>query len=93
MIRTSAGKYVLYATGGGLVERSSTNRIAFTSGRDAFTTKPSWWSSYATEAWASDISYHGGKYLMYYAVSTFGSNKSAIGLAGSTTGEPDSWSD
>ena len=34
-----------------------------------------------TEAWAPDISYQGGKYLMYYAVSTFGSNKSAIGLA------------
>ncbi|MGD6755396.1 arabinan endo-1,5-alpha-L-arabinosidase [Streptomyces sp. BH105] len=93
MIRTSAGKYLLYATGGGLAERSSTDRTAFTAGRDAFTTKPSWWSSYATEAWAPDISYHGGKYLMYYAVSSFGSNKSAIGLAASTTGEPGSWTD
>ncbi|MET8471553.1 arabinan endo-1,5-alpha-L-arabinosidase [Streptomyces sp. NPDC006422] len=93
MIRTSAGTYLLYATGGGLAERSSTDRTAFTAGRDAFTIKPSWWSSYATEAWAPDISYHGGRYLMYYAVSTFGSNKSAIGLAGSTTGEPGSWTD
>lgn len=93
MVRTSAGKYLLYATGGGLAERSSADRTAFTAGPDAFTTKPSWWSSYATEAWAPDISYHGGTYLMYYAVSTFGSNKSAIGLAGSTTGEPGSWTD
>jgi arabinan endo-1,5-alpha-L-arabinosidase len=30
---------------------------------------------------------------MYYAVSTFGSNKSAIGLAASTTGLPGSWTD
>lgn len=86
MIRTSAGRYLLYGTGGGLGYRTSTDRIAFTAGSDAFTTKPGWWSSYATEAWAPDISYQGGKYLMYYAVSTFGSNKSAIGLATSSTG-------
>lgn len=93
MIRTSAGRYLLYATGGGLGYKTSTDRIAFTAGSDAFPTKPGWWSSYATEAWAPDISYHGGKYLMYYAVSTFGSNKSAIGLAGSSTGLPGSWTD
>ncbi|MGW2744948.1 arabinan endo-1,5-alpha-L-arabinosidase [Streptomyces sp. NPDC001450] len=93
MIRTSAGRYLLYSTGGGLAYKTSTDRVSFTAGSDAFSTEPSWWSSYATEAWAPDISYHGGKYLMYYAVSTFGSNKSAIGLAGSTTGLPGSWTD
>lgn len=93
MIRTSAGKYLLYATGGGLGHRTSSDRIAFSAGADAFGAKPGWWSGYATEAWAPDISYHGGKYLMYYAVSTFGSNKSAIGLAASSTGLPGSWSD
>ena len=36
--------------------------------------------------WAPDISYHNGKYYMYYAASTFGSNHSAIFLATSTTG-------
>jgi arabinan endo-1,5-alpha-L-arabinosidase len=93
MVRTPAGRYLLYATGGGLSYRTSTDRIAFSSGSDAFTTKPGWWSAYATEAWAPDISYHGGTYLMYYAVSTFGSNTSAIGLASSSTGLPGSWSD
>ncbi|MGW2284042.1 arabinan endo-1,5-alpha-L-arabinosidase [Streptomyces phaeochromogenes] len=93
MIRTSSGQYLLYATGGGLAHKTSANRIAFSAGGDAFGTKPGWWSSYATEAWAPDISYRGGKYLMYYAVSTFGSNKSAIGLATSPTGLPGSWSD
>ncbi|MFD7815536.1 arabinan endo-1,5-alpha-L-arabinosidase [Streptomyces sp. NPDC059785] len=94
MIRDSSGRYLLYATGGGLSYRTSTNRTAFSAGSDAFTSRPSWWSNYGTtEAWAPDISYHGGKYLMYYAVSTFGSNKSAIGLAGSSTGLPGSWSD
>ncbi|MFF5184919.1 arabinan endo-1,5-alpha-L-arabinosidase [Streptomyces sp. NPDC000345] len=94
MIRTSAGRYLLYATGGGLAHRTSTDRVAFSAGADAFSTRPGWWSAYGTtEAWAPDISYHGGKYLMYYAVSTFGSNKSAIGLAGSSTGLPGSWTD
>ncbi|MFM9595115.1 arabinan endo-1,5-alpha-L-arabinosidase [Streptomyces scabiei] len=94
MIRTPAGRYLLYATGGGLSSRTSTDRIAFGAGGDAFAARPGWWSSYGTsEAWAPDISYQGGTYLMYYSVSTFGSNKSAIGLAGSTTGLPGSWTD
>ncbi|WP_416971840.1 arabinan endo-1,5-alpha-L-arabinosidase [Streptomyces sp. 4F14] len=94
MIRTSGGRYLVYGTGGGISYRTSTDRIAFSAGGDAFAAKPGWWSSYgATEAWAPDISYRGGKYLLYYAVSTFGSNKSAIGLATSATGLPGSWTD
>ncbi|SBT88462.1 arabinan endo-1,5-alpha-L-arabinosidase [Streptomyces sp. DI166] len=95
MIRISSGQYLLYATGGGISSKSSNNRIAFSAGADAFGTRPGWWSSYSSvpEAWAPDISHHGGKYLMYYSVSKFGSNTSAIGLAGSTTGQPGSWTD
>ncbi|MFE3737503.1 arabinan endo-1,5-alpha-L-arabinosidase [Streptomyces sp. NPDC059134] len=95
MVRTSSGQYLLYSTGDGLQARTSTDRIAFGRNSSAFTTLPSWWSTYssAKDPWAPDISYHGGKYLMYYAVSSFGSSTSAIGLAGSTTGQPGSWSD
>ncbi|WP_326573181.1 arabinan endo-1,5-alpha-L-arabinosidase [Streptomyces sp. NBC_00481] len=95
MIRTSAGQYLLYATGGGIGNRASTNRIAFSGGADAFAGRPSWWRTYSSvpEAWAPDISFHGGKYLMYYSVSSFGSQNSAIGLATSTTGRPGSWTD
>jgi len=35
----------------------------------------------ATGIWAPDISYHEGRYYLYYAVSTFGSQRSVIGLA------------
>lgn len=95
MIRTSSGQYRLYATGGGISSKASSDRTAFSAGADAFGSRPGWWSRYSSvpEAWAPDISYHGGKYLMYYSVSSFGSNTSAIGLAGSTTGAPGSWSD
>ncbi len=40
--------------------------------------------------WAPDISYVNGKYLLYYSVSTFGSNQSAIGLITNRTLDPNS---
>jgi arabinan endo-1,5-alpha-L-arabinosidase len=39
----------------------------------------------ATDIWAPDISYYNDQYHLYYAVSTFGSNRSAIGLATNKT--------
>ena len=39
--------------------------------------------------WAPDISYHRGKFYLYYTGSTFGSNISVIGLATNTTLDPD----
>ncbi|CAM5412112.1 Arabinan endo-1,5-alpha-L-arabinosidase OS=Streptomyces tendae OX=1932 GN=GUR47_10315 PE=3 SV=1 [Streptomyces tendae] len=96
MIRTPSGQYRLYATGGGISRaRRPRTAAAFAAGADAFGSRPGWWSRYSSvpEAWAPDISYHGGTYLMYYSVSSFGSNTSTIGLAVSTTGAPGSWSD
>ncbi|GAB3674653.1 arabinan endo-1,5-alpha-L-arabinosidase [Streptomyces sparsus] len=95
MLRDSSGRYLLASTGGGINLRTSTDRTAFTRSGDAFPTRPGWWSRYSSvpEAWAPDISHHGGRYLMYYSVSSFGSNTSAIGLATSTTGQPGSWTD
>ncbi|MET9801158.1 arabinan endo-1,5-alpha-L-arabinosidase [Streptomyces sp. NPDC006368] len=95
MLRTSDGRYLLHSTHGYLESRTSTDRIAFTRNGNALSSPPSWWSRYSpdNDPWAPDISYHGGRYLMYYAVSRFGSNTSAIGLATSSTGMPGSWSD
>ncbi len=95
MVRTSSGQYLLYSTGEGLQLRTSTDRTAFGRSGSAFGSKPGWWRNYSptSDPWAPDISYRGGKYLMYYAVSSFGSNTSAIGLAASTTGQAGSWSD
>ncbi|MEV0220555.1 arabinan endo-1,5-alpha-L-arabinosidase [Streptomyces sp. NPDC050704] len=95
MIRTSSGQYLLYATGGGIAAKTSSDRTAFSAGADAFSSRPSWWRNYSSvpEAWAPDISYQGGRYLLYYSVSSFGSNTSAIGLATSGTGRPGSWTD
>jgi arabinan endo-1,5-alpha-L-arabinosidase len=49
------------------------------------------------DLWAPDISFFNGKWHLYYAGSTFGSNRSAIGLATNKTLDPDSpdyaWAD
>ena len=50
------------------------------------------WASQAvpgvTNLWAPEIHRHGDLYYLYYSVSTFGSNRSAIGLATNTTLDP-----
>ncbi|KAJ6616647.1 glycosyl hydrolase, partial [Mycena sp. CBHHK59/15] len=45
------------------------------------------------DIWAPDVSFHNGEYYAYYAVSTFGSQDSGIGLATSKTMEPGTWTD
>lgn len=42
----------------------------------------------ATNMWAPDISFVNGRYRLYYSVSTFGSNRSAVGLATNATLDP-----
>ena len=64
------GKTV-YLAATGIVTKSSTD----------LTTWMSWPAGGGTHrgAWAPDISNFGGMFHLYYAVSTFGSNKSCIG--------------
>ncbi|PYH98093.1 endo 1,5-alpha-arabinanase abnA [Aspergillus ellipticus CBS 707.79] len=45
------------------------------------------------DLWAPDVSYIDGLYYVYYAVSTYGSQDSAIGLATSETMDYDTWTD
>ena len=42
------------------------------------------WMNY----WAPDVIHLGNRYLLYYAVSSFGKNRSAIGLATNPTLDP-----
>lgn len=43
--------------------------------------------------WAPDLTYLNGKYYAWYSVSSFSTQKSAIGVAVSETGEPNSFTD
>lgn len=96
MVRTSGGTYYLYSTHNLVEMRSSKDRVAFSRVGSAFSGPLSWPAGLGlttTDIWAPDVSFHHGSYWMYYAVSSFGSNNSAIGLATSVSGAPNSWQD
>jgi arabinan endo-1,5-alpha-L-arabinosidase len=95
MIRLTNG-YVVYSTHDGLEARMSQNGTDFHRVGSALPDGVSWATAYTgdpKELWAPDVSYHNGKYWLYFAASSFGSNNSAIGLATSLTGEPGTWQD
>jgi arabinan endo-1,5-alpha-L-arabinosidase len=86
--------YYLFSTdassgqGGFIPIRCSTDKITWTGCGYVFATLPSWISGavpQATDIWAPDVSYFNSSYHVYYAVSSFGSNVSAIGLVTNTT--------
>lgn len=84
--------YYLFATGGGVTVRHSKDRKAWEAATKIFQEPPAW----AVEAvpgfqghiWAPDISFFNGKWHLYYSVSTFGKNRSAIGLATTKSLDP-----
>jgi arabinan endo-1,5-alpha-L-arabinosidase len=95
MVKGPDGTYLLAATAPGIDLRTSTDRTKFTYTGKAFPTGLSATDAYTGVSngnlWAPDLSYHNGKYYLYFAASSFGKNSSAIFLATSTTGKPGSW--
>jgi arabinan endo-1,5-alpha-L-arabinosidase len=72
--------------------RSSKDLRQWTARGHVFDKLPAWAPEIipgARGAWAPDISFVNGRYLLYYSVSTFGSNRSAIGLATNETLDPE----
>ena len=80
------------STQGGFIPiRCSTEKITWSACGCVFSTLPSWISTavpQATDIWAPDVSYFNSSYHVYYAVSSFGSNISTIGLVTNTTLDP-----
>lgn len=71
--------------------RTSKDLVHWTRAGTVFPALPDWAKREIAGAkgiWAPDISYSGGQYRLYYSVSTFGSNHSAIGLATTPTLDP-----
>ncbi len=85
-------EYWVFATGRGIVSRHSTNLIHWTPGPPVFTSTPSWTTNAVPGNrgyfWAPDVIHLGNRYLLYYAVSTWGKKTSAIGLATNPTLDP-----
>ena len=86
--------YTMFCTGPGISMRSSTDRVNWTLPIRVFEKALPWTNTTIPGSrdfyWAPDISFFNHKWHLYYAVSTFGKNRSAIGLATNATLDPKS---
>jgi arabinan endo-1,5-alpha-L-arabinosidase len=84
----------MFHTGRGVSSAWSSNLVDWNPGPRVFTNAPEWVAETVPENrrmhyWAPDIIRHNGRYLLYYSVSSFGKNTSAIALATNPTLDPD----
>lgn len=103
LIRDQAsGAWFVFSTGDPLVAagtiqvRRSTDLHNWTYAGNVFNAIPAWIVQAVpgvTSLWAPEIRFHDGTYYLYYAASTFGSNRSVIGLATNKTLDPTLWVD
>jgi beta-xylosidase len=81
--------YYLYCTGRGISVFSSKDLKTWNKEPAIFPEKPLWVnqvvSDFDNHIWAPDISFHNNMYYLYYSVSAFAKNTSAIGVTTNTT--------
>jgi beta-xylosidase len=84
--------YYLYCTGQGISVFSSKDMKNWNQEPAVFKEKPVWVDSvvpdFKNHIWAPDISFHNNMYYLYYSVSAFAKNTSAIAVATNTTLNP-----
>ena len=84
--------YYLFTTGPGITIQRSRDLVSWQVVGSVFRTPPGWTFKdvprFDGTVWAPDISLVNGRWYLYYAVSSFGSNQSCIGLAVSATLDP-----
>lgn len=85
-------EYWLFATGWGIASRRSKDLLKWEIGPRVFATPPDWTSKAIPGNkgyfWAPDIIHLKNQFLLYYSVSRWGVNTSAIGLATNPTLDP-----
>lgn len=81
--------YYLFCTGQGIAVWSSKDLQTWKKEAPVFFKAPQWAADtipgFKGHIWAPDISYYNGRYYLFYSVSAFGKNTSAIGVATNTT--------
>jgi len=86
------GQYYAFTTGPGITIYSSPDKIHWKNAGRVFKSEPDWARKVAPDfnghLWAPDIYKHDGKYYLYYSVSAFGQNTSAIGVTINETLDP-----
>jgi arabinan endo-1,5-alpha-L-arabinosidase len=97
MVRGRDGGYYVFSTHNGIEIRHSRDRVHWRFVGEVLPHGAAWAGDYqappSKDAWAPDVSFHHGRYYLYYAISSFGSNHSAIGLATSPSARPGTWTD
>jgi arabinan endo-1,5-alpha-L-arabinosidase len=88
----AGGSYHLFCTGHGISHFVSTDTKNWKKLDPVFIEKPLWTDEvvpdFKNHIWAPDITLHNGTYYLYYSISAFGKNTSAIGLVTNTTLNP-----
>jgi len=83
------GRYYVFGTGRGIFSKSSPDLVHWTNGPAVFSTIPDWTFTavpgFGGHIWAPDVIRLNDQFCLYYSVSTFGKQVSAIGLATSPT--------
>jgi arabinan endo-1,5-alpha-L-arabinosidase len=86
--------FYLFSTGPGITFYSSTDMKSWTRRGRVFPGDPAWAKqvapSFNGHIWAPDIAHRNGTYYLYYSVSAFGKNTSAIGVTTNRTLDPNS---
>lgn len=81
--------YYIFCTGNGIAMWSSKDRLHWKAEKPVFAIAPQWAvdaiPGFKGHIWAPDISFYNGLYYLFYSVSAFGKNTSAIGVATNTT--------
>lgn len=83
LVMTKQGDtWYLFCTGRGISSFSSKDMQNWKKEKPVFASAPQWAinaiPSFKGHIWAPDISYHNGKYYLYYSVSAFGKNSSLM---------------
>lgn len=86
------GRYYVFGTGRNIISRSSADRVYWSTSPSVFLAPPAWTvhtvPGFTDTFWAPDAVFADGRYCLYYSVSTWGSQVSAIGLVTNPTLDP-----
>ncbi len=91
VIAHEKGVYYIFYTGARIPVTCSQDMVSWQFCGRVFESYPAWTREInpdLADAWAPDISFFNGRWHLYYAVSSFGTQNSAIGLATNSTLDP-----
>lgn len=97
-ITKEGSAWYAFSTGQGIQVLKSDNGIHWYRVSQVFSSPLSWWKTYApnmttNDVWAPDVKTYNGRVWLYYSVSSFGKNTSAIGLASADSIGAGKWRD